>query len=90
MESVGEHYMDITTGLKAEINRLWPMTGLLDVLKETDLRVGFTQHFTGTSMRSALDPETLQRRLRLCLFGLGTNAGLKRVCATPPGEQYQD
>ena len=52
--------------------------------------VGFTQHFTGTGIRSALDDETLQRRLLLCLFGLGSNAGLKRVCATPPGEQYHD
>ena len=77
-------------GLKAEITRRWPLTGLLDVLKETDLRVGFTQHFTGTGMRSALDDETLQRRLLLCLFGLGSNTGLKRVCATPPGEQYHD
>jgi TnpA family transposase/flagellar biosynthesis chaperone FliJ len=77
-------------GLKAEITRRWPLTGLLDVLKETDLRVGFTQHFTGTGIRSALDDETLQRRLLLCLFGLGRNAGLKRVCATPPGEQYHD
>jgi TnpA family transposase len=78
------------TGLKAEINRRWPMTSLLDVLKETDLRVGFTDLFTGTGMRSGLDPKTLQRRLLLCLYGLGTNAGLKRVCATTPGEQYHD
>jgi TnpA family transposase len=77
-------------GLKAEITRRWPLTGLLDVLKETDLRVGFTQHFTGTGIRSALDDGTLQRRLLLCLFGFGSNAGLKRVCATPPGEQYHD
>src|SRR6266403_5085581 len=76
--------------LKAEMTRRWPLTGLLDVLKETDLRVGFTQHFTGTGVRSALDNETLQRRLLLCLFGLGSNAGLKCVCATPPGEQYHD
>jgi hypothetical protein len=61
-----------------------PWRGLL---KETDLRVGFTQHFTGTGMRSALDDAILQRRLLLCLFGLGSNTGLKRMCATPPGEQ---
>jgi hypothetical protein len=29
--------------LKQELNRRWPATSLLDVLKETDLRVGFTQ-----------------------------------------------
>jgi TnpA family transposase len=76
--------------LKMEITQRWPMTSLLDVLKETDLRVGFTQHFTGTGTRSALDPDTLQRRLLLCLFGLGTNAGLKRICTTLPGESDQD
>jgi TnpA family transposase len=76
--------------LKLEITQRWPMTSLLDVLKETDLRVGFTQHFTGTGTRLALDPETLQRRLLLCLFGLGTNAGLKRVCTTLAGESPQD
>jgi hypothetical protein len=35
-------------------------------------------------------PATLQRRLLLCRFGLGTNAGLKRVCTTLPGESAQD
>ena len=76
--------------LKMEVTQRWPMTSLLDVLKETDLRVGFTQHFTGTGTRSVLDSDTLQRRLLLCLFGLGTNAGLKRVCTTLPGESAQD
>ena len=27
---------------KAELNATWPMTGLLDMIKETDLRLGFT------------------------------------------------
>ena len=31
--------------LKAELAARWPMTGLLDMLKETDLRVGFTDAF---------------------------------------------
>src|SRR5215831_20156874 len=31
--------------LKEEIARRWPMTSLLDILKETDLRVGFTHLF---------------------------------------------
>ena len=76
--------------LKMEITQRWPMTSLLDVLKETDLRVRFTHHFTGTGTRLALDPATLRRRLLLCLFGLGTNAGLKRVCTTLEGESAQD
>jgi TnpA family transposase len=38
----------------------------------------------------ALDPETLQRRLLLCLYGLGTNAGLKRVANGDHGESVAD
>ena len=30
------------TALKAELNTIWPMTSLLDMVKETDLRLGFT------------------------------------------------
>ena len=76
--------------LKAEITRRWPMTSLLDVLKETTLRVGLTRHFVDIGTRVGLDHETLQRRLLLCLFGAGTNTGLKRVCTTMPEEPYHD
>src|SRR5215831_2832800 len=76
--------------LKAEVLRRWPTTSLLDVLKETDLRVDFTHYFTGTGTRTALDRASLQRRLLLCLFGLGTNTGLKRVCATMPEDAYHE
>ena len=31
--------------LKADLAARWPMTGLLDMLKETDLRVGFSDAF---------------------------------------------
>jgi hypothetical protein len=30
--------------LKAEISKRWGVTSLLDVLKEAELRIGFTQH----------------------------------------------
>ena len=82
------------THLKAEITRFWPMTGLLDILKETDLRVNFSQYFTGIGTREVLSRETLQRRILLCLYGLGTNMGIKRVSnmtkETAQGEQYKD
>ena len=32
----------------------------------------------------------MQRRLLLCLYGLGTNTGLKRVCAGIEGENYNN
>jgi hypothetical protein len=36
-----------------------------------------------------MDRTTLQKRLLLCFYALGTNAGLKRVCAGSPGERYR-
>jgi TnpA family transposase len=76
--------------LKAEVSRLWPMTSLLDFLKEADLQIGFTDVFHSAAVRETLDPKTLQRRLLLCLYGLGTNTGLKRIAAGEHDENYQD
>ena len=70
--------------LKAELMSRWPMTSLLDVLKETDLRVGFSDAFHSVASREMLDRTTLQPRLLRCLYGLGTNTGLKRVIAGDP------
>jgi len=65
--------------LKHEIVNRWSGTSLLDVLKETDLRVNFTQWLRSGTEQSHMDKSTLQRRLLLCLFGLGTNAGIKSM-----------
>jgi len=76
--------------LKAAVQQQWGMLNLLDVLKETDLRVQLTQHLRSVTGRDHFDPATLQRRLLLCLYGLGTNMGLKRVGAGEHGESYRD
>ncbi len=76
--------------LKAEIERRWPMTGLLDVLKETALDTSFLAAFKTSGERVVLDPETLHRRLLLCLYGLGTNVGLKPVSAASDGVSYKE
>lgn len=76
--------------LKAEISQRWPMISLLDILKEADLRVHFTDHFQTATGYTRLDAATLQKRLLLCFYGLGTNIGLKRVCAGDHGENYRD
>ena len=68
--------------LKAEVGRRWPTTGLLDVFKEADLRVEFTDLFVTSASREILDRNTLRRRLLLALYGLGTNAGLKRMASS--------
>ena len=76
--------------LKTEVGRRWPMTSLLDVLKETDLRVGFTEAFKTLASREVVSRAVLQQRLLLCLYGLGTNAGLKRMAASNREVDYPD
>lgn len=78
------------TALKAEVLRRWPMTALIDVLKEVALDTGLLDAFATSGERVVLDAETLQRRLILCLYGLGTNAGLKRVAAGTEGVSYKE
>lgn len=65
--------------LKAELSRRWPLTSLLDMLKEVDERVGITEVFTSLTGREHLDRDVLRKRVLLCLYGLGTNIGLTRV-----------
>ncbi len=67
------------TALKTELQRLWPMTSLLDIVKETDLRLGFTEALKSPTAYETLDRAVLRPRLLLCLHGLGTNAGLGRM-----------
>jgi TnpA family transposase len=76
--------------LKAELMSRWPMTSLLDVLKETDLRVGFSDALHSVASREMRDRTTLQPRLLRCLYGLGTNTGLKRLIAGDPTLHYHD
>ena len=76
--------------LKMEITKRLPMTSLLDVLKETDLRVDFTRFFRSPTPWENLDRATLQYRLLLALYGLGTGAGLKRVAVGNQGLAYKD
>ena len=76
--------------LKGEINQIWHQTSLLDILKETDLRVDFTRNFKSMGTREIIDRETLQKRLLLCLYGMGTNTGLKKINTGINGENYQD
>ena len=76
--------------LKAEVNARWPMTSLLDMLKEAALRSGFPSLFTSLTAREHLERATIERRLLLCLYGLGTNTGLKRVSVGNADVSYKD
>ena len=76
--------------LKSEIGRRWPMTNLLDMLKEAELRIGFTDAFRTVTDHENLSRATLRERLLLCLNGLGTNTGLKRMAAGQTDVVYKD
>ena len=76
--------------LKTELGQRWPMTGLLDIIKEAELRVNFTQAFHSPTVYENLDRATLRERLLLCLHGIGTNTGLKRMTAGQRETTYKD
>jgi TnpA family transposase len=78
------------TAVKAMMTRTWPMTSLLDMLKETDLRLGFTEVLKSPTAYEMLDRAVLQSRLLLCLHGIGTNAGLQRMAGLESGMTAKD
>jgi TnpA family transposase len=78
------------TAFKADLNATWPMTSLLDMVKETDLRLGFTDELKSPTAYETLDRSVLQQRLLLCLHGLGTNAGLQRMASLDSGMTARD
>jgi TnpA family transposase len=75
---------------KAELNATWPMTGLLDMIKETDLRLGFTKVLKSPTAYETFERSVLQPRLLLCLHGIGTNAGLPRMASLDSGVTAKD
>ena len=74
--------------LKNEIRQRWWMTSLLDIIKEVDFRVGFTDSFQSLTGQERLPRPEIQKRLLLCLFGLGTNTGLTSVSMGNHGVSY--
>jgi TnpA family transposase len=75
--------------LKGVLNDRWPATSLLDILKETELRLGITDRFETNATREALPPNVLQRRLLLCVFAIGTNAGVRRIASSETGDDTE-
>ena len=74
--------------LKGTIAETWPMTSLLDMVKETALDTGFLREFTTAGQYQKIDQGALNQRLLLCLYGLGTNAGIKRISAATSNATY--
>ena len=64
------------------------MTSLLDIIKEVDFQVAFTDSFHSLTGQERLPRIELQKRLLLCLFGLGTNTGLISMSMGNHGLSY--
>ena len=76
--------------MKGGVQVQWPTTSLLDMLKEADMQIGFTECFQTIRSSERVVRDELQRRLILGLYGIGTNAGLKRVSAGKHGVSYKE
>jgi TnpA family transposase len=63
---------------------------LLDIFKEADLRINFTKHLKTTATHERLDREIIRKRSLICLYGIGTNMGLKAVSSNGIDENYMD
>lgn len=76
--------------LHYEIQKKWSTINLIDLLKETDLQVGFSEKFYTVASRENINKEKLQKRLLLSLYGIGSNTGLKRISAANGDTNYSD
>jgi TnpA family transposase len=77
--------------IKDKVLHRWGMLDLLDVLVEADKHVEFSRFFHTTGQRQILSHKAIKERLILCLFGIATNLGLKRIhSATNPSCSYDD
>src|SRR3546814_18606356 len=54
------------------------------------LDTGLLEAFETAASRVALPKTSLDQRLLLCLYGLGTNAGLKRIAGATPDVSYEE
>ena len=76
--------------LQREINKRWSTINLIDMLKETELRVTLTKQFHSIGNREILGGNILKKRLLLCLYAIGSNTGLKRISAANDDASYSD
>lgn len=67
--------------IKKKLQTKWEGTSLIDMLKEVDLKNEFTQDFVSYGQKIYLTPKEISERILLNIYGLGTNVGLKHMCA---------
>lgn len=76
--------------LQKEIIEKYSSINLIDVLKECDLLINFTEQMRTVSKTGIIDPHELRKRLLLCMYGIGSNTGLKRISIANGDVKYSD
>ena len=76
--------------LQKEIIKRWSSINLIDILKECDLLINFTEQMETITRSSKISPEDLRKRLLLCLYGIGSNTGLKRISIANGDVSFSD
>lgn len=76
--------------IKQNIFDKWGNLSLLDILKESDLRIGLTTEIIDIADKTTMDTELLRQKLLLCIYSIATNTDFKRVCNGTEGVTEQD
>jgi hypothetical protein len=76
--------------LQKEIVDKWSSINLIDILKECDLLINFTEQMETIARSSKINKDDLQKRLLLCLYGIGSNTDLKRISIANGDVKHSD
>jgi TnpA family transposase len=76
--------------LHEAIKKEYGTINLIDILKEVELQIKFTEKLHTKASRKNLKREVLRYRLLLCLYAIGTNVGLKCVSSANDDVQYSE
>jgi TnpA family transposase len=76
--------------LHQAIKQEYGTINLIDILKECDLQMEFTNLVQTVASRENIPREVLQFRILLCLYAIGTNTGLKCLSSANESVSYDD
>jgi hypothetical protein len=76
--------------LHQAIKKEYGTINLIDILKESDLQIELTNLIHTVASRENIPRDVLQFRILLCLYGIGTNTGLKCVSSANESVTYDD
>ena len=76
--------------LHEAIKKEYGTINLIDILKEVELEIEFSEKLYTKASRKNLEKEVLRYRLLLCLYAIGTNTGLKCISSANDNVQYSE